>query len=336
MISATPSFGNGGPYSYTWTPNTNISSTTSQSPTVSPATATTYTVTLSDGCSPSVSDQVTIGLSPLPNLLAQPDTLSLCIQPSQPITFYNITDTTGGMLNPSSVIWNFGDGITSTNPWDTISHTYTQPGTYVVIMTASTMPSMGGCTITQTVIPEINIYALPVADFTSSPNPTSMYEPEVQFYDASGSTVALWHWDFAGLDSSNFTNPLYSFPNDTSNTYLVTLDVTDIHGCKDNITKTVIILGEYGIYIPNAFTPDFDFRNDWFGPQGFGISHENYHFMIFDRWGEKMFDTDTLFKPWDGFYKGNRVQEGVYVWKLFFKDINDKKHELIGHVTIIQ
>jgi gliding motility-associated-like protein len=108
-------------------------------------------------------------------------------------------------------------------------------------------------------------------------------------------------------------------------TYPVTLTVTDIHGCQDEVTKNVIIKGEFGIYIPNAFTPDFDFKNDMFGPTGFGISPENYKFMIFDRWGEKLFDTDILFKPWDGFYKGTRVQEGVYVWKLFFKDINGQE-----------
>jgi gliding motility-associated-like protein len=335
-ISATPSFGNGGPYTYTWTPNTNISSTTAQSPTVTPITNTTYTVTLSDGCSPTVTDQVTISLYNLPNPQATADTLSLCIRPSQPITFYNTTDTTNGMLNPAAVVWDFGDGATSTSPWDTISHTYTQPGTYAVSMTVSSMPEQGGCTVTQTVIPQINIYALPVADFTSNPNPTSMFEPEVQFADQSGSTIAIWHWDFAGLDTSNYPNPLYAFPDDTLGNYPITLTVTDIHGCQDEVTKNVIVKGEFGLYIPNAFTPDFDFKNDMFGPTGFGISPEDYRFMIFDRWGEKLFDTDILFKPWDGTYKGTRVQEGVYVWKLFFKDINKKKHERIGHVTIIQ
>ncbi|KAB2859629.1 MAG: PKD domain-containing protein [Flavobacteriales bacterium] len=335
-ISATPAGGNGGPYSYTWTPNTNISSTTAQSPTVTPAVSTTYTVTLSDGCSPAVTDQVTISLYNLPNPQASADTLSLCIIPSQPITFYNATDTTNGMLNPAAVIWNFGDGSTSTSPWDTISHTYTQPGTYVVTMTVSSMPSQGGCTVTKTVIPQINIYALPVADFTSNPNPTSMFEPEVQFTDQSQGLINQHFWDFAGLDSSSYPNPIYSFPDSTNGDYPVKLTVTDIHECVDTITKMVKIKGEFGIYIPNAFTPDFDFKNDQFGPQGFGISAEDYRFMIFDRWGEKLFDTDILFKPWNGFYKGNRVQEGVYVWKLFFKDINGKKHERVGHVTIIQ
>ncbi|HRN40491.1 MAG TPA: gliding motility-associated C-terminal domain-containing protein, partial [Vicingus sp.] len=61
-----------------------------------------------------------------------------------------------------------------------------------------------------------------------------------------------------------------------------------------------------------------------------------YRFMIFDRWGEKLFDTDVLFEPWDATYNGKAVQQGVYVWKLFFKDLNKKKHERIGHVTLIR
>ena len=84
-ISATPSNGNGGPYNYIWTPNTNINSTTAQSPIVTPIVTTTYYVTLSDGCSPTVRDSVKVSLWNLPNPQASSDTLSLCIQPSQSI-----------------------------------------------------------------------------------------------------------------------------------------------------------------------------------------------------------------------------------------------------------
>ena len=335
-ISATPTGGDGGPYIYSWTPTTNMTGANTQNPTVTPAVTTTYTITLSDGCSPTVTDQVTISLWNLPQPLATASDTDLCIEPRQAITFYNLTDTTNGMVDTTKVFWNFGDGTIVSQPWDTINHTYNQPGTYAVTMTVSSMPSQGGCTVTQTVIPQINIYDLPIADFISTPNITSMFEPEVQFADQSGSTIANWQWDFAGLDSSNSPNPLYIFPDDTNGTYAVTLTVTDNNGCVDDITNTVIITGEYGIYIPNAFTPDFDNKNDWFGPKGFGISSENYHFMIFDRWGEKMFDTNTLYESWDGNYKGTRVQGDTYVWKLSFMDVNMKKHELIGHVTIIQ
>ena len=336
-ISATPTGGDGGPYTYGWTPNTNMTGANTQNPTVTPAVTTTYTITLSDGCSPTVTDQVTISLWNLPQPLATASDTDLCIEPRQSITFYNLTDTTNGMVDTTKVFWNFGDGTPLiSQPWDTISHTYNQPGTYIVTMMLYTMLSQGGCPVTDTVISQIDIYELPIADFISTPNITSMFEPEVQFADQSGSTIANWQWDFAGLDSSNSPNPLYIFPDDTNGVYPVKLTVTDNNGCMDTITKFVTITGEYGIYIPNAFTPDFDNKNDMFGPKGFGISSENYHFMIFDRWGEKMFDTNTLYESWDGNYKGTRVQGDTYVWKLSFMDVNMKKHELIGHVTIIQ
>ncbi|HRP60564.1 MAG TPA: PKD domain-containing protein, partial [Vicingus sp.] len=292
---------------------------------------------LSDGCSPAVTDQVTISLYNLPQPNFRSDTLSLCIEPREAITFYNTTNSANGMLDTNSVMWDFGDGTSPVSqPWDTISHTYNQPGTYNVSLFVKSEVIQGNCSNDTTKVAMINIYALPVADFTSSPNPTSMFEPEVQFTDQSQGFINQHFWDFAGLDSSSYPNPIYSFPDSTNGDYPVKLTVTDIHECVDTITKMIKIKGEFGIYIPNAFTPDFDFKNDQFGPQGFGISAEDYRFMIFDRWGEKLFDTDILFKPWNGFYKGNRVQEGVYVWKLFFKDINGKKHERVGHVTIIQ
>ncbi|HRN42041.1 MAG TPA: gliding motility-associated C-terminal domain-containing protein, partial [Vicingus sp.] len=187
-----------------------------------------------------------------------------------------------------------------------------------------------------TIVAMITVHDLPVADFTTNPNPTSMFEPEVQFTDQSQGLINQHFWDFAGLDSNTFPNPIYSFPDTINGDYPVKLTVTDIYGCQDTITKTVKIIGEFGVFIPNAFTPDFDGKNDVFGPKGFGVSPEGYKFQIFDRWGEKIFESDLLFDSWNGFYKGTRVQEGVYVWKLFFKDINGKKHQKIGHFQIIQ
>ncbi|MCB0379821.1 MAG: gliding motility-associated C-terminal domain-containing protein [Flavobacteriales bacterium] len=335
-LNALASFGNGGPYTYSWSPTTNMTGSNTSNPTVTPTGATTYTVTLNDGCSPSVTDTIRIYLYNLPNPQASADTLSLCIEPREAITFYNLTDTTNGMLDTNRVTWNFGDGTTATQPWDTIQHTYNQVGTYTVSMTVYSQAPRGGCSKTNVVVNQIDINALPVADFSSTPNPTSMFETEVQFADQSGSAIDNYHWDFGGLDTSNYPNPIYIFPDDTNGVYPVTLTVIDMNGCTDDITKLVTITAEYGIYIPNAFTPDFDFKNDMFGPTGFGISPEDYHFMIFDRWGEKLFETNKLFEPWDGTYKGNKVPGDVYVWKLFFKDYNDKKHEKIGHVTIIQ
>ena len=109
------------------------------------------------------------------------------------------------------------------------------------------------------------------------------------------------------------------------------------------ITSLVPPLGETppaNIIIPDldlhAFTPDGDVLNDGFFPNGFGISNEDYTFMIFDRWGEMIFESHRKFSPWNGTYRGKVVQNGVYVWKLFFTDINGKSHTKIGHVTIVK
>jgi len=337
-ISALASLGNGGPYTYSWTPNSAIDNTNSPNPVVNPTQTTTYYVTINDGCSPAITDSVVVNIHNLPQPLALADTLSLCEQPVLPVTFYNLTDTTNGMLDTASVIWNFGDGITSNNvnTWDTIQHTYTVPGSYVVTMTVSSTALHGGCTVTDTVIPDITIHPLPTPDFISNPNPTTMFEPEVDFADLTPGNITYYHWNFGGLDSSNYQNPSYQFPDDTSGTYLVTLTVTDANQCENSITKTVIVRGEFGLFIPNTFTPDFDNKNDVFIPQGFGIVDEGYGFMIFNRWGEKIYETHDWGDGWDGSYKGKLVQQDTYVWKIVYKDVNGERHEKHGHVNVIK
>jgi PKD repeat protein len=213
-----------------------------------------YYVTLSDGCSPDVMDSVFINLWPLPTPFASVDTLSLCEVPLLPFTFDNTTNLANGMLDTTKVIWYFGDGssvLGDTITWDSIQHTYNNPGTYTVSMTVYTTPEQGGCYNTQDVVSLI-VHPLPTPDFTSNPNPTTMFEPEVEFLDITQDIIGVWHWNFAGLGTSPFPNPSFEFPNDTTGQYPVTLTVTDDKGCVNNITKIVIVNGEFGLYVPNT------------------------------------------------------------------------------------
>ena len=106
--------------------------------------------------------------------------------------------------------------------------------------------------------------------------------------------------------------------------------------CKDSVTRTVRVYGEYGIFIPNAFSPDFDGLNDGFYPKGFGISETNFSFLIFDRWGELVFNSNKIDTPWFGDYKGKLVPNGVYVWKVHFQDLDGIEHDKVGHVSILK
>jgi len=276
-------------------------------------------------------DTINITVNPLPNVKFIADILSLCEIPQQDFTFYNTTDATGGMVG--STLWDFGDGLTASG--DTVSHTYAGPGVYDITLTITSTLAAGGCTDSLTKPAYVQVFANPVADFTMNPNPTTMFDPTIHFYNQSYVNIMYQTWDIAGLDTSSLQNPSYTFPEDTGH-YQITLTVVDNHDCENTITQTAIVTGEFGIYVPNAFTPDFDNLNDGFFPSGFGISNRDYTFFIFDRWGEIIFESHTKFAPWNGTYKGKIVTNGVYVWKLVFTDINGKIHTELGHVSIIK
>ena len=313
--------GNGGPYTYTWS-----NAFVGQNQNVSPAITTTYVVTLTDGCSTPVMDTVIIYVKPLPVVEFEPDTFSLCERPLQAFTFYNTSP--GSVTN---TFWTFGDGMIGTG--DTVSHTYSSPGTYDISLTVTS--TITGCSNSLTKLSYVQVFANPIADFSMSPNPTTMLDPTINFLDNSYTNITNWDWDFGGLGVSILQNPTFIFPEDTGQ-YMVMLAVIDANGCKDTIFQLAIVIGEYGIYVPNAFTPDFDGVNDGFYPKGFGISDDDYSMFIFDRWGELIFETHKKFAPWFGVYKNKLVQNGVYVWKLEFKDINGDSHSRIGHVTIVK
>jgi len=92
------------------------------------------------------------------------------------------------------------------------------------------------------------------------------------------------------------------------------------------------------VYIPNAFTPDGNGRNDIFMPYGYGINEDKYKMEIFDRWGELIFSSSEFRKGWDGTVKGTSqiAQDGVYIYKILVTDLLNNKKNYVGHVTLIK
>ena len=339
-FTAIGSFGNGDPSTYVYTWDNGLPNGATQN--VSPTVTTTYNVTLNDGCTtPSATAQITVTVNPLPIVNFFVDDRNACESAGQLFTFHNVPGATDSILT-----WNFGDGSNVTglganfNPSvDTVTHVYPAiPGSYDVTLTVTSTSATGQCSNSLTKPGYITIYNDPIADFTINPNPTTMLDPTINFFDVSTTIsqgITDWGWNIANLDSSTLQNPSYTFPEDTGH-YLITLTIVDFNGCTSTITKTAIVTGEYGIFVPNAFTPDNDDLNEGFHPKGFGIDADDYSFYIFNRWGELLYETHTKFNAWDGSYKGEIVQNGVYVWKLEFKDINGKQHKKIGKVSLIK
>jgi gliding motility-associated-like protein len=116
----------------------------------------------------------------------------------------------------------------------------------------------------------------------------------------------------------------------------VNLIVTSALGCRDTITHSLYVTPEFALYVPNAFSPTGDFKNEIFTPQGIGIDEERYNMYIYNRWGELIYETNNFAKGWDGKIDGNVVQIDTYVYKIIVYDLRSEKHTLTGHVTVVR
>jgi len=113
-------------------------------------------------------------------------------------------------------------------------------------------------------------------------------------------------------------------------------------GCVDTAYSTIQIYEDLIFYIPNTFTPDNDDYNPTFQPIfTAGYDPYDYTLLIFNRWGEIVFESHNTEIGWDGTYGSNDeidlVQDGTYTWKIEFKTTrNDERVMRVGHVNIIR
>jgi gliding motility-associated-like protein len=321
QLTAAATGGNGN-HTYTWLPGNLTGSTV----TVTPSATTTYTLIASDNCgTPQDSDIVVITVAPLPAVSFTADYTSGC----SPVCV-NFTNTSP---NSTSASWDFGNGSFGNGNTPAVE-CYGLPGDYDVTLAIT---DNLGCTNSLTLSNYITVYANPVADFTFGPQPTTILYPEISFQDSSIGNIVSWQWSFGDLagSSSTLTNPVFTYPD--SGNYQVTLIVTTSEGCTDVAYHLVEIRGDYAFYMPNAFTPNGDGLNDTFFPKGMGINFSTYELMVFDRWGNMLFQTRDWAKEWDGRVSGSDiVLEDIYIWKVTLEDKYGKKHHYIGHVTVIK
>lgn len=136
--------------------------------------------------------------------------------------------------------------------------------------------------------------------------------------NTSNGLVDLWQWNFGTFGNSSAKDPLpVQFPNTNIETsYLVKLSATNTSlRCTDVATKTIKVLNNCFIAVPTAFTPNNDGLNDFLSPNN-AIKADNLHFTVFNRWGQKVFETRDWTQKWNGKINGIVQASGVYVWML--------------------
>jgi gliding motility-associated-like protein len=248
---------------------------------------------------------------------------------TDPIHFTDTSTIVGGTI--AYWDWDFGDetGISGvTQP----SHSYASGGNYIVSLVVT---SDFGCA--DTIADTLSIFPKPNAGFSMLPDTGTILNPVISFTDQSTpGGLSVWNWDFGDGNTSSVPSPTNTY-SDTG-TYVVTLSVADTNGCSDTIIKTVDILPDYIFFTPNTFTPNGDGINDLFMPAGRGILETGYHFFIYNRWGDLLFETNDINEGWDGKANtgGKTVQADVYVWLIITKDINRRPHQYTGHVTLLK
>ncbi len=306
--------------SYSWFADPTLSSLTVSNPFATPNQTTTYELLVSNGiCVDTFYQTVVVFTDALTlqgsDVLCPGDTMQLTVTNSQP----------GQQLTYS---WTPAAGIISGATTATPLVSPTQNTTYVVNVT-----NQIGCSFSDSIsinilssIPNVNAFA----------NPDSMYfgDSTQLGLTLSNNVVTIQWLPDSTLSATTIADP-HAYPTST-HTYYV--EVADSQGCHKTDSVIVVVLKkpceDANIYIPNAFSPNSDGKNDVLYVRGNYTT--NLYFAVYDRWGQKMFETRDINKGWDGTFKGARLDPAVFGYYAEGLCPSGEKFFKKGNVTLLR
>lgn len=281
----------------------------------------TYTVNVA--CA--VAATSTIVINPLPTVQFSAPIQSGC----SPFTAV-FTDNT--VPASASLNWDFGDGSNGTQT-GSVNHTFTNTGCYDITLTST---SNDGCVASLTLNNYICVNPYADASFTVGNPVHTLIDPEFEMINNS-TDASSYSWDFGDGTTSSIVNPTHEYPG-VPGTYVIMLAANNASNCPDTAYLTVVVEDQLIFHVPNSFTPDGDEFNNMFEPVFYsGFDPQSYTLLIYDRWGEILFESHNVEQGWNGTYHDGIVKEGTYVWFIQFKDsMSDKKRTYNGHVTLLK
>jgi gliding motility-associated-like protein len=312
---------------YTWSfgEDASPSSSTNQNPQGiimdSPGSHTITLVINDHGCTGSFTDSVIVAQQLM--TLFEVSEVETCLGNSVYLTVEAVSNVT------VFYHWDFGDGNASQSASPV--HVYESPGIYSVTVSAHTEE---GCydSLLLNFPNAVVIYPIPNANFSIVPQVmdyldatcvvTSNTSPENSCYFTT---------------SDGFQTEFCTFEHEWSETgtQFIRHTVVSPYGCSASSEGEVVITG-FAHYIPNSFTPDGDGINDVWTPVIKGYSSGSL--TIYNRWGEAVYNSDDLSKPWMGGAIGSDyyVPNGIYNYILSFNDLQGLPHRLAGYISVIR
>ena len=225
--------------------------------------------------------------------------------------------------------WDFGDGGSSTaiNP----THLYTAPGRYTVRLTANDSAT---CNLTDDTTLTIVVADNPTADFSFSPVAPQENTP-TDFANLSSPDAIRFVWKFGDGDTLLTTSRAnISHQYNATGTFNACLVAFNAAGCSDTVCKQVSAIVVPAVDVPNAFTPLSGDMNNKIFVKGFGIA--KMRFIIWNRWGQKVFETNDRNIGWDGKFKSAMQPMDVYAYTLDVEFFDGKKATRKGDITLIR
>lgn len=293
------------PFSYLW-------SDSQTGATASNLSAGTYSVTLTDGnqCSTTGSYNITT-----------PDELLLNLNTLTDATCFGYTDgsvtlTITGGTTPYN--YNWSDGSTGAALQNAGAGNYN-----VTVADANSCSVSSTFTITE---PAEITFASLVFD-TVKFGTTILLNPDVQ--PAGGSYTYQWN-PGNYLSCTNCATPYFSAVRSME----YTLTVTDAGGCSATGNITVNVRTDKPFFIPNVFTPNKDLQNDLF--QVYANGTVFFHISIFNRWGEKVYESYNITDGWDGTYQGKDAYAGIYTYVIEMNFLDSETRKYIGSFTLLR
>ncbi|NQV52550.1 MAG: gliding motility-associated C-terminal domain-containing protein [Flavobacteriales bacterium] len=315
-------------YSVTWAPNlgSNVGSYT-----VSPEVTSTYVMRVTDACGFYEEDSVTVVVNPVP-ILDFPDLIADGCAPLE-VTFNS--GISG--ISIAEYKWKFGNGQSSTKAIPTMI--YFNPGTYDVEFSAMTdqgCPSEGDGT------GQVEVYPSPAAGFYVTPDKVTTDDPLVETVDESEDAVT---YDWEVSDGATYDGSSISHRFQEWGEYSITQIVQNMFGCVDTSIQYVYVEPVLVLEAPTAFTPNrFDQSDASYDPSAMNndvfylITRyvKIFHLVIYNRWGETVFETFDASKGWNGYYKGELAPMSTYVWRADIVFVDDHEATKTGHVTLLR
>mgnify|MGYP000215181749 CR=1 FL=1 len=317
QIGITPSSNSN--ITYNWTPDYFLSNTNIANPFSSTPVDTTYQLILSNGnCTDTLVQSVKL------------ESIAIDIEPFDSICLETNIDLRATGIPGALYVWSPEEVVVAGqgNSIATIYAANSQQTVSVFVTTAE------ACTAIETVnlltiddLPDLEVFA----------DPDSLETGQNSQLLAVSDEAITYLWD----TTSNFTTLEIENPLAENITETTTFNVRVHNGTcpkRDSVTVYVVIPDclEGKFYVPNAFSPNSDGNNDVFKVRTTLVNIENFYFAVYDRWGNKVFETNDKTQGWDGTFKGEAMTPNVYGWYCEGVCPNGEDYFLKGNVTLLK